>query len=322
MNKKLISRLSALIGLLLSCSAFCGCEEKSDAAKQPKRDKSPSRPIVEFDGERAFKEVVDLIEFSPRDAGTRGASLAADHILSRLTEFGIQAEIDTFEDNTPHGIKTFHNVIGRIHGTDGNWIILGSHFDTMSGIDNFQGANDSGSSTGVLLELARMLKKTQPRTGIIFAFFDGEEAVAGYVQGDGLHGSRHMVQQLLTSGESRFVKSMILMDMIGDRDLNITAPKNGTAELKKVLLHSANTVGLRDYVSLMNTEITDDHKPFLDAGIPAIDLIDFRFGSAPGLNDYWHTEKDRLEHISAESLKITGTIVLEMVRNLAFETDR
>ncbi|NLX25806.1 MAG: Zn-dependent exopeptidase M28 [Lentisphaerae bacterium] len=321
MNKKPIFRLFVLTGLLLSCSAFWGCKEKSDEKKQTE-EKVVSRLIVEFDEERAFREVEDLIEFSPRDAGTRGANLAANHILSRLTEFGIQAEMDTFEDNTPHGVKTFHNVVGKIPGTDGHWIILGSHFDTMSGIDNFQGANDSGSSTGILLEMARILKNTQPRTGIIFAFFDGEEAVAGYVQGDGLHGSRHMAQQLRNSGERQFIKAMILMDMVGDRDLNITVPQNGTAELKKVLLHSANTVGLRDYVALMTTDITDDHKPFLEVGIPAIDLIDFRFGSAPGLNDYWHTENDRMEHISAESLKITATIVLEMVRNLAFETDR
>ncbi|MBN2685566.1 MAG: M28 family peptidase [Pontiellaceae bacterium] len=316
MNNKLIFRLSAAMVLLFSCATFWGCKEKSASPKQTKT----SLPKIEFDGDRAFKEVENLLEISPRDAGTRGAYVAANHILNRLTEFGIQAEMDSFEDNTPKGIRTFHNVVGKIPGTDGNWIILGSHFDTMSGIDNFTGANDSGSSTGILLEMARMLKETKPRTGIIFAFFDGEEAVAGYVQGDGLHGSRHMAEQLVNSGEKQFIKAMILMDMVGDADLNLTIPANGTPDLKRRLLYSANITGLRNYVTLMSTRITDDHQPFLDAGMPAIDLIDFRFGSAPGLNDYWHTEKDSLEHISAESLKITGTIVLEMVINLAFDS--
>ena len=117
--------------------------------------------LMAFDGQRAFAEVEALVQFSPRDAGTENGQKAAKHILSRLEHFGLVAEIDTFKDSTPVGKKTFHNVIGRIPGTTGKWIILGSHFDTMPGIDNFQGANDSGSSTGVLLEMARLLELQQ-----------------------------------------------------------------------------------------------------------------------------------------------------------------
>lgn len=320
MNKKSSFQYLAATALLLSCTTLWGCKEESDSKKKTTDNNSVPRPIIEFNGERAFAEVEQLIRYSPRDAGTRGASFTAEHILKRLTEFGIQAEIDTFDDNTPHGIKTFHNVIGKIPGTDGNWIILGSHFDTMSGIDNFIGANDSGSSTGILLEMARMLKDTKPRTGIIFAFFDGEEAVSGYISGDGLHGSRHMAEQLVTSGEHQFIKTMILMDMVGDSDLCFTIPKNSSLELTKLLLQSAKHTDLRDHVSLMtDREIYDDHVPFLRIGIPSIDIIDFKFGSKPRLNDYWHTAEDNLEHISAESLDITGTIVLEMLRTIAFD---
>lgn len=275
--------------------------------------------ISSFDGERAFAEVAELVRYSPRDAGTRGARKAAEHIHQRLESFGVQAEIDTFADMTPEGEKTFHNVVGRIHGKTGQWIILGSHFDTMPGIDNFQGANDSGSSTGVLLELARTLSAAQPETGIMFAFFDGEEGIAGYVSGDGLHGSRHMATQLLQAGQHKNIKAMILLDMVGDKDLHFTLPANSSQSLAKAVLDSAYATGHRDRFSLSRRSvITDDHVPFLEIGIPAIDIIDFKYGSAPGLNDLWHTSYDNLDNISAESLKITGTVVLDMIKTIAF----
>jgi glutaminyl-peptide cyclotransferase len=276
--------------------------------------------IPPFDGNRAFSEVEALIVFTPRDAGTPNGKKAARHIFNRLEHFGIAAEIDTFKDQTPAGEKTFHNVIGRIPGKTDRWIVLGSHFDTMPGIENFQGANDSGSSTGVLLETARMLAGTKPETGILFAFFDGEEGIAEYVEGDGLHGSRHMTAKLVKQGEDDKIKAMILLDMVGDKDLNFTIPSNSSRSLVKEVLAAAHATGHRKRFTLaQRTIITDDHQPFLDIGIPAIDLIDFRFGSEKGLNDLWHTENDNLENISAHSLKITGEITLKLLQSLAFE---
>ncbi|RKX45956.1 MAG: hypothetical protein DRP64_03910 [Verrucomicrobia bacterium] len=288
-----------------------------------------------FDGERAFAEVAALVEISPRDAGTPGGRKAAEHLFQRLEHFGVAAEIETFKDQTPEGEKTFHNVIGRIPGKTDRWIILGSHFDTMPGIDNFQGANDSGSSTGVLLETARMLAGTAPHStgsgqalrqgsgqaeiGIIFAFFDGEEGIAHYIPGDGLHGSRHMAESLVQSGETRNIKAMVLLDMVGDKDLHFTLPANSSRTLVKEVLDAAHATGHRNRFSLArNMAITDDHVPFLEIGIPAIDLIDFRFGSEPGLNDYWHTSADNMESISAESLGITGEITLQLLKQLVF----
>lgn len=308
---KIASALALLASILLG--AGCNKDEESTTAEKT------TSPSLSFDGERAFEEVEKLIAYSPRDAGTRGARLAAQHILGRLQEFGVAAEIDTFDDDTPEGVKTFHNVVGKIPGKNGKWIILGSHFDTMPGIDNFQGANDSGSSTGILLELARTLSETTPETGIMFAFFDGEEGIAGYIEGDGLHGSRHMADQLDQNGELRQITAMILLDMVGDQNLHFTIPYNSSQWLARTFIDAAKKTGHRDRVSLsLNRIITDDHVPFLNKGISSIDIIDFEFGSKPGLNDYWHTEKDNLEHISAESLKITGTIVSEMARNLVF----
>jgi len=274
-----------------------------------------------FSGEHALAEVEALVAISPRDAGTSNGWKAARHILQRLENFGVEAETDTFTDQTPEGEKTLCNVIGRIPGKTDRWIILGSHFDTMPGIENFQGANDSGSSTGILLELARMISLSQkvPDIGILFAFFDGEEGIAGYKPGDGLHGSRHLARGLVRSGEAEKIEAMVLLDMVGDRDLHIAIPRNSSTALVKEVLHAAHATGNRNRFSLSrDLAITDDHVPFLQVGIPAIDLIDFRFGSEPGLNDYWHTEEDNMDHIGAESLKATGETTLQLLKQMCY----
>ena len=272
-----------------------------------------------FDGQRAFKEVEALVRISPRDAGTANGKRAADLIFSRLQELGIRSEIVTFTDDTPDGPKTMHNVIGRIPGKTDRWLILGSHFDTMPGIPDFQGANDSGSSTGVVLELARIFSNSKPQIGLIFAFFDGEEGIAHYIPGDGLHGSRHFAKQLVERGEHKQMDGMILLDMVGDRDQQFVLPANSSQPLAKQLLRAAHATGYRDRFSISSSSlITDDHVPFMQVGIPAIDVIDFKYGSAPGKNDYWHTAQDNLQNISAESLNVTGVVILEMIKTMIF----
>ena len=281
--------------------------------------KEQAKELPEFDGQRAFAEVEALVQYSPRDAGTSEGWKAAKHIFQRLKTFGVEADMDTFTDMTPNGEKTMINVVGTIPGKTKEWIILGSHFDTMPGIEGFQGANDSGSSTGVLLELARLISESKivPEIGIIFAFFDGEEGIAGYIPGDGLHGSRYMARKLEETGDHKKVRAMILLDMVGDKDLKFTIPYNSSRDLVQETLNAAYVVGVREHFTLSRVVITDDHVPFLEIGIPAIDLIDFKFGSEPGLNDHWHTEADNLQNISADSLEITGNVMLQILKQIA-----
>ncbi len=292
--------------LLTSCLLFAGCQPEQWGEN------------IRFDGQRAFAEVEALVQFTPRDAGTPNGWKAANHITERLKNFGVPTKVDTFTDRTPDGEKTMRNVVGRIPGKTDQWIILGSHFDTMPGIEGFQGANDSGSSTGVLLELARLIQTSgvTPDVGLVFAFFDGEEGIAGYIRGDGLHGSRRMASSLALSGEHKNIKAMILLDMVGDKDLNFTIPYNSSRVLVQDLLDAAHATGNRKYFSLSRSVITDDHVPFLEIGIAAIDIIDFRYGSEPGINDHWHTDSDSLENISADSLQITGETVLQLLKHL------
>jgi Zn-dependent M28 family amino/carboxypeptidase len=146
-----------------------------------------------------------------------------------------------------------------------------------------------------------------------FAFFDGEEAMVSYGPEDGLWGSKFFVEQLKADDKLKDVKAMVLLDMVGDASLNITVPPNGSSELTEKLFEAARQTGNRDYFSYRQTQILDDHVPFLEAGVPALDIIDFEFGSAPGLNDYWHTEKDSLEHIRPRSLEIVGQTTLRLI---------
>ena len=149
-----------------------------------------------------------------------------------------------------------------------------------------------------------------------FVFFDGEEAVKEYSNEDGLVGSRFFVEQLKADKRVDWIKGVILLDMVGDAHLNVTVPGNSTGKLVEGVFAAARDVGSRDYFTLGKTDMLDDHVPFLRVGIPAVDLIDFEYGSAPGLNDYWHTEKDTLDKLSPRSLEIVGQTTLRLLVSL------
>ena len=298
--------LAPVVGLLLSA---CARRESAPPAL------APARP---FSGEAAFEEVRRFVEIRPRDAATPGAERAAFYLRDRLQELGVEAEVTAFEDLCPVGTATFRNVIGRIPGRGKGLVILGGHYDTQPGIGaDFEGANDGGSSTGVLLELCRGLASGPAwpwETWLVF--FDGEEAMRRYGPADGLHGSRHMARQLVASGRAADVKAVIVLDMIGDRDLHVTIPRNGASWLLADVFEAARAEGARERFALYPFEIGDDHDPFHRAGMPAVDLIDFHFGSGPGRNDYWHTMEDRLDKIAPESLDVIGRVVLRVLSRL------
>jgi glutaminyl-peptide cyclotransferase len=274
-------------------------------------------------GSNAFEYVKGFVaDCSPRDAMTPGAERAAEWIYMQLRTNEVYVQIDKFTSETRGGESDFVNVVAVLPGygtVDDPWVVLLSHFDTKSGIaEDFQGANDSGSSTGLLIEIARIIAQAgNHRLNFLAAFLDGEECRVRYGPNDGLHGSKHLAARLKRDGEK--VKAVILVDMIGDRDLNIMLPYNGTPWLRALALKAADRTGDRARIALYDGNILDDHQPFLDLGFPAVNLIDFNAGSAPGLNDYWHTPEDTLDKISPESLTITGRIVMEMLNMLEQE---
>ena len=274
-------------------------------------------------GSNALAEAAGLVALGPRHATTAEGLKAARYLSSRLTAIGGAPALDSFHAMAPGGTSTFHNVTCLIEGKDASrTIALVSHFETKSGLGpDFVGANDSGSSCGLLLELARLYLQDMPPINVLLAFVDGEECQESYGPHDGLHGSRRLAQQIAAArgerGPLSIVEAVIVVDMIGDRDLEIVAPLNSDRELVRLAYAAARDVGLRKLVSRGDSMVLDDHVPFLNHGTPAIDLIDFSYGSAPGKNDYWHTAEDSMDKLSAESLESTGRIVVQMVNRWA-----
>lgn len=279
------------------------------------------RPVSEswpspstFDATNAYRHVVEQVALGPRPSGSEAARRTADYIAAELRAAGLSVEVQEFHAGTPRGPMAFRNVIGRTRSGRGPVLLVGSHYDTkwLPQI-HFVGANDSASSTGVALELARVLRR-QPN--LWFVFFDGEEAIYDYGPQDGLWGSRFFVEQLKATGRVRAIQALVLLDMVGDADLSVTLARNNTPALLEQVFRAADTLGYRRYVMHVPYEILDDHVPFLVAGIPAVNLIDFQFGSAPGRNDYWHTEHDTLDKLSVRSLEIVGQITVQLLGQL------
>ena len=275
------------------------------------------------DSTNAFSVASGFVaECTPRDAGTAKGRAAARWLRERIGKGGADAAIDVFTSPVPSGVAEFANVVVDFpsSGSD-EWIVVMSHYDTAPGIDiGFQGANDGASTCGLLVVLSGLIQKAGPewrRFPVSLVFTDAEEKRLAYSFNDGLQGSRRLAS-FYSGHPTRKVRAAICLDMLGDRFLNITIPANGTPALKSLALKAASNAGVRKYVApgkaAMN--ILDDHQPFLDAGFPAIDLIDFSYGSAPGLNDYWHTPNDTIDKVSPASLEKSGRLLVELLNLL------
>jgi glutaminyl-peptide cyclotransferase len=309
--------LRPLVGGLSLLALLTACTPESDTP--PRTRSAPPLDLGALDTSNAWNEVAQFVDLGPRDAGTPAARRAAEYLVQRLQTLGIPPTLDSFTDRTPAGTQTFHNVYATLPGTPSNTqrlIILMSHTDTKTGISkHFAGANDSASSTGLLLELARLAAQANPLPAdLLFAFVDGEECTKNYSSHDGLHGSRRLLRVLQEAGQRP--QAVILLDMIGDADLNVTIPANCDRALSRMLLQAAHATGTRHLFSTSRQGMIDDHQPFHEAGIPAIDIIDFNYGSTPQANDYWHTPEDTLDKLAPKSLEIVGRVLITMLNQL------
>lgn len=265
------------------------------------------------DANLAFKTATGLVEnHTPRDSGTTRSMLAANYLLDAASAAGADVRRDMFVAKTPKGERRFTNLIASFkRNPDAPWVVLVSHYDTKTGVD-CPGANDGASTSGLLVALAGVLYNHRTQNdNVMLIWTDGEECMNAYVEDDGLWGSRHAAKSLKESGVK--VKAVICLDMLGDKDLHVSIPKNSSPALSKIALAAAKKAGVADKVSRVDLLVKDDHVPFLEAGFKSIDLIDFEYGSAPGLNDYWHTAKDTVDKISEESLFTAGKLVAGML---------
>lgn len=293
------SQAAAIAAAAIAAAAGCGPIE-------------PVRPSLE-----AKAKVEALCAMGPRVSGTLGAAEAASWIARELDAASLAPVVDVFSEKAGNGEETvFRNVLATLPGKSPRRILLLSHYDTKDGVStNFVGANDGASSTALLLSLARWFSENPPNgPTLTFAFLDGEECRLEYGPHDGLHGSRRLAAIL--KNERVRVDAAILLDMVGDADLTLTIPANCDARLFAVAAQAAKKLGIRDRLVRKPVDMIDDHLPFQELGFAAIDLIDFEYGSAPGLNDYWHTEHDTPDKLSDATLDVIGALVIEMVGNL------
>lgn len=268
------------------------------------------------DADIAYDTASELVKkHTPRDSGTLSSRRAADFIYDRLKASGSKAELDFFKADTPAGERYFVNVESAfVSNTNNEWIVFVSHFDTKKGVA-CPGANDGASTTGLLIALAGKLVKQNPeKTNILLLWTDGEECFNDYAENDGLWGSRHAAKKLRDLGVK--VRAVVCFDMLGDKDLKITIPENSHQGFRDGILKIAKRKNLADKIVAVDDIVIDDHVPFLEAGFKAVDLIDFDYGSRPGLNDYWHTSKDTIEKISRESLLLAGEIATWLINGL------
>ncbi|MDA1184544.1 MAG: M28 family peptidase [Acidobacteria bacterium] len=320
---------TALACLLLACSGSGNNQMAAAAPAVPAADQQPSPlpvPVIEgragssplaqasaqgaapltFDSSRAYEHLRRQVGFGPRPAGSAALARCREYILTELAAVGIETREDAFEATTPLGAVQMVNVIATIPGRRAERIALATHYDTKLFREfRFVGASDGASSTAAVLELARVLASRQNEFTIELLFFDGEEAAVDWFRNnDNTYGSRRYVQEAQDTGSLGGLEALVLLDMIGDRELTIRRDTNSTPWLTDIIWASAATLGHQAYFLDQRVTIEDDHVPFLRAGIPSVDIIDLDYPA-------WHTAQDDLAHVSARSLQVVGDVVLD-----------
>jgi hypothetical protein len=304
------------LGLLLALVLGCGAKPLDTSAPTAPRPNEalPAAATGGFDGQRAYAHVAQLVEIGPRPPASDGIRRAQQYMQTTLEGYGCPVEVADFGADTPIGRLPMKNVVVKIPGASQSIILLATHYDTLR-MDNFVGADDGGSSTGVMLELARLLCQRKNAVSIWIAFFDGEEAqlvengVAQWSETDSRYGSREMAARLAASGDLGRVKAMLLADLVGNRNLRIKRESSSTRWLTDLVWSVARRLGYGGIFVSDTTEVKDDHGSFLKRGVAATDVIDLEV-------PYWHTTADTLDKISARSLGFVGHVFLESVLEL------
>jgi glutaminyl-peptide cyclotransferase len=267
-----------------------------------------------FSGTVALAETRHAVSFGERPSGSEANQRLRAWIISELKPLGAQISLDSFTARTPTGPVPMANIIVKFPGTSGNAIAVTGHYDTKRiPMVHFIGANDAGSSTGFLIEFARLVPALRHPDDIYVVFFDGEEAVATWSATDSKYGSRHLAAQWLSDGTLSRIKALINVDMIGDKDLDISDDENSSQSLRSLVKQTAEKLGYARYFRTDPGGVDDDHEPFVEFGVNAIDIIDLNYGPN---NSYWHTAQDTMDKLSAHSFQVVGDVVLHVVEDL------
>lgn len=317
------NRLVLLAIMLLMPLLFAACPKKEPPVRPRAGISTTSRPVVSaspasataFNGERAMDHVRKQIEIGPRPPGTPQAAKTRDYITSELKSYGLTVSLDEFTTTTPQGQKKMANIIGELPGETKTLILLGSHYDTKFYKDmHFVGANDPATSVATLLEIGRVLASTKEKPKVTYrlVFFDGEEAFCENWDDcpnedgpDNTYGSRHYVSLLRQRNELENTRALVLLDMMGYKELELGRDTLSTRWLQDIIWQTGRELGHgKIFVDREEGIGGDDHEPFLNAGVAAVDLI--QLTSYP----HWHKADDTIDKVSAQSMKIVGETVL------------
>jgi glutaminyl-peptide cyclotransferase len=258
-----------------------------------------------FDSGRAWEHLRQMVAIGPRPSGSPAIEQTRTYIKDQLAKVGLTAAEQTWEDQTPIDKIRLVNLVATIPGARKERIVFAGHYDTKLYREfRFVGASDGGSSAAFLIELARVLKARRNPFTVELLFLDGEEArLPDWSGTDNTYGSRHYVEVARRDGSLATLKALILVDMIGDRDLRIRRETNSTPWLTTLVWDAAKRLRLDHAFIAESTRVDDDHMPFLAAGVPSVDIIDLDY-------DAWHTARDTLDAVSARSLQTVGDVVL------------
>jgi hypothetical protein len=287
----------------------------ADAKQVPKSDAKSSQggasALPHVNATQAMAYVKQVVAFGPRPVGSAAHAKLESYLRSHLRRDNLDE--DSFTTATPAGEMHMRNFIARFPGTKDGIIVVAGHYDTLYGRKDFVGANDGGSSTGLPLALADFLRAQNKRPGyaVWIVLTDGEEAFQQWSSTDSVYGARHLAAKWKQDGTAKKIKALLLLDMIGDADLNIERDQYSTPWLEDLLGEAAQRLGYQSHFFARTLAIEDDHLPFRDAGIPVADLIDFNYGYN---NVFWHSAEDTVDKLSTQSLQITGDTVLETIR--------
>ena len=259
---------------------------------------------LKFDSNRAWEHLRQMVAIGPRPAGSPAIEQTRAYIKAQLAAAGVGVTEQAWDDQTPLGKTHMVNLIATIPGAAKNRIVISGHYDTKLIREfRFVGASDGASSAAFLLEIARVLKARRNPLTVELLFLDGEEAVIDWQGTDHTYGSRHYVEVAKQNGTLAGLKANVLIDMIGDRNLGVRRDGYSTPWLTDIIWNAARAQKLDSYFLAESTRIEDDHLPFLEAGVPSVDIIDLEY-------EPWHTAQDTLEAVSARSLQIVGDVVL------------
>ncbi|HSZ64040.1 MAG TPA: M28 family peptidase [Terriglobales bacterium] len=307
-----VSRCPLWLKLSLASLLLVAAATNSTAAAAPDNSQLPH-----IDAKRAFQYTREVTAFGPRYMGNENHKKLERYIVDHLK--GDEVEDDAFTADTVEGKFPVRNIIAKFPGTKDGIIVILGHYDTNYPLRNigYVGANDGGSSTAILLEFANQLRvapgKKRDGYSVWLVWTDGEEAVRNWSDSDSLYGTRHLAERWEKDGTLKKIKALMVMDMIGDADLDIWRDTNGTPWLLDLIYSAAERLGYQSHFYAIKAAVEDDHLPFVKRGVPSADVIDLDYGYN---NVFHHTAQDTMDKLSPKSLEITGDTIMLTIHML------